>query len=108
MIRAATRQERGGRKRVCRQQQKPAGTVPQTETPERRILKALAEANTLLSQRQIRERAATRNKTVGAVLQRLVHEGRYSLAASQSENAAPAANASGPHIARFPVPAAHA
>ena len=93
-----------------------AGAAPQTETPERRILNALAEANTPLSQRQIRERAATRNKTVGAVLQRLVREGRirhdaegrYSLAASQSENAAPAANASGPHIARFPVPDAHA
>ncbi len=93
----------------------PAGAAPQTETPERRILNALAEANSPLSQRQIRERAATRNKTVGAVLQRLVREGRirhdaegrYSLAASQSENAAPAAKASGPHIARFPVPATH-
>ena len=92
----------------------PAGTAPQTETPERRILKALAEARTPLSQRQIRERAATRHKTVGAVLQRLAREGRirhdaegrYSLAASQSGKAAPAANGSDPDTAHLPVPAA--
>ena len=74
--------------------------------------KALAEAGTPLSQRQIRERAATRHKTVGAVLKKLVREGRvrhdaeghYSLAADQADNAAPAANGSRPGDARFPVP----
>ena len=94
----------------------PAGGALQPETPERRVLKALAEAQAPLSQRQIRERAATRHKTVGAVLQRLVGagrirhdaEGRYSLVASQSEKAAPAANGSDPGTERFPVPPAHA
>jgi len=74
----------------------------------------LAEAHAPLSQRQIRERATTRHKTVGAVLQQLVRdgriwhdaEGRYSLVASQSAKAAPAANAS--DAARFPVPTPHA
>jgi len=88
----------------------PAGAAPRPQTPERRILEALAEASAPLSQRQIRERAATRHKTVGAVLQRLVGEGRirhdaerrYSLVAGQPEK--PAANRRDP--ARFPVPTA--
>jgi len=87
-----------------------ADTPP--ETPERRILHALAEAEAPLSQRQIRERAATRHKTVGAVLQGLVRqgrirqdaEGRYSLVASQSEKTASAANGSRHPDARFPPP----
>ena len=94
----------------------PAGGAPQPETPERRILKALVEAQAPLSQRQIRERAATRHKTVGAILRKLVQEGRiernaeggYSIVASQPDKAAPAANGSDPDAARFPVPAAHA
>ena len=94
----------------------PTGAAPQPETPERRILQALAEAQAPLSQRQIRERAATRNKTVADILQRLVGagrirhdaEGRYCLLASQSEKAVPAANGSDPDPARFPVPATHA
>ena len=94
----------------------PGGAAPQTDTPERRILKALAEAHAPLSQRQIRERATTRHQTVGAVLQTLVREGRvrhdaegrYSLVASQSGKAAPAANGSDRDAARFPVPTAHA
>ena len=89
-----------------------ADPAPEPETPERRILRALADATTPLSQRQIRERAATRHKTVGAVLKKLVREGRvrhdaqghYSLAADRAENAAPAANRSHPANARFPVP----
>ena len=94
-------------------QVKTADAAPQPETPERRILQALAEAEAPLSQRQIRERAATRHKTVGAVLKKLVREGRirhdtegrYSLVASQTEKAAPAANGgSPPNAARFPVP----
>ena len=62
------------------------GTAPRPETPEDRVLKTLAEAQTPLSQRQVRERAATRNETVSAVLKKLVGEqhvrhdaeGRYS------------------------------
>ena len=46
----------------------PAEAAPESETPEQRIVQALAEAQTPLSQRQIRERAATRHKTVGAIL----------------------------------------
>ncbi|WP_419915113.1 hypothetical protein [Hoeflea sp.] len=86
----------------------PAGTAPRPETPEERVLKALAEAQAPLSRRQVRERAATRNKTVGAILKKLVGEqqvqhdaeGRYSIAASQSEKAATAANGSHPDAAR--------
>ena len=93
----------------------PTGGAPQPETPERRILKALDSATTPLSQRQIRERAATRNKTVAAILQRLVRagrlrhdaDGRYCLLESQSEKAAPAANGRDPGAERFPVPPAH-
>ena len=85
---------------------------PQPETPERRILRALAEAEAPLSQRQIRERAATRHKTVADALQKLVREGRirqdaegrYSLVAPQSEKAAPAANGSRRPDPRFPPP----
>ena len=94
-----------------------ADAEPRPDTPERRILQALADADTPLSQRQIRERAATRHHTVGAIVRTLVREGRihhdaegrYSLVTSQSEQAAPldAPNASRPlGIARFrfPVP----
>ena len=72
---------------------------------------------TPLSQRQIRERAATRHNTVGAIVRTLVREGRihhdaegrYSLVISQSEKAAPpdAANATRPQASRgsrFAVP----
>ena len=88
-----------------------AGAPP--ETPERRILHALAEADAPLSQRQIRERAATRHKTVADILQKLVREGRihqddegrYNIIARQSEKTAPAANGTRrPGTARFPVP----
>ena len=71
----------------------PAGEDPQPQTPERRILQALAQADAALSQRQIRSHAATRHKTVGAVLHKLVrqgcvrhdNEGRYSLVARHPE-----------------------
>ena len=92
-----------------------ADAAPPPETPERRILQALAEADAPLSQRQIRERAATRHKTVGAILRKLVREGRiqndaegrYSLLASQTEKAATPDAANGGHhpdASRFPVP----
>ena len=84
------------------------GTAPRPETPEDRVLKTLAEAQTPLSQRQVRERAATRNKTVSAILKKLVGEqhvrhdaeGLYSIVASQSEKAETAANGSDPDAAR--------
>ncbi len=83
---------------------------PQPETPERRILQALAEAEAPLSQRQIRERAATRHKTVADALQKLLREGRirqdaegrYSLVARRSEKTA--ANGSRHPNDRFPPP----
>ena len=89
--------------------------APRPETPERRILHTLAQTEAPLSQRQIRERAATRHKTVGAVLGKLVREGRihhdaegrYRLVASPTQQAAPLdpTNASRPRDAsRFPVP----
>ena len=109
--------EEDGEEPSFRLRQPPqAGGAPQPETPERRVLKALAGARAPLSQRQIRQRAATRHKTVGAILQKLVQEGRiernaeggYSLVASQPDKAAPAANGSDPDAGRFPVPTAHA
>ena len=53
-----------------------AEVEPQPETPERRILHALAEAEMPLSQRQIRQRAATRPATVAETLQKLVRQRR--------------------------------
>ena len=50
--------------------------VPAPQTPEHRIAEILAEADAPLSQRQIRERAATRPATVARTLQGLVREGR--------------------------------
>ena len=93
----------------------PAGGAPQPETPERRILKALSEAEAPLSQRQIRERAATRHKTVGAILRKLVQEGRiernteggYSIVASATDKTAPTDAVNGscrPQAPRFPIP----
>ncbi len=89
-----------------------ADAAPQPETPERRILQALAETDAPLSQRQIRDSAATRHKTVGAVLRKLVREGRirhdaegrYSLVAGQAEKASSLAADGSPHpdAARFP------
>ena len=69
---------------------------PRPDTPERRILQALAEADAPLSQRQIRERAATRPKTVAEALSKLVGENRveraseggYRLAADGPQGAA--------------------
>ena len=87
----------------------PDGEDPQPRTPERRILQALAQADAALSQRQIRQHAATRHKTVGVILHKLVREGRvrhdaegrYSLVADLFE-------ARPPDASRFPVPTAHA
>ena len=78
----------------------PAEAAPQPATPEQRIVQALAEAATPLSQRQIRERAATRPATVAEALHKLIGEGRverapqggYRIAAAGAEDApAPAA-----------------
>ena len=54
----------------------PAEAEPEPETPEQRIVQALAEAATPLSQRQIRERAATRPATVAEALRTLIRQGR--------------------------------
>ena len=54
----------------------PGEAAPQPSTPEQRIVQALAEAATPLSQRQIRERAATRPATVAEAVHRLIGEGR--------------------------------
>ncbi|MCY4431817.1 MAG: AAA family ATPase, partial [Rhodospirillales bacterium] len=53
-----------------------AETAAPPDTPERRILQALAETDAPLSQRQIRKRAATRPATVASALQGLVRQGR--------------------------------
>jgi len=79
--------------------------VPEPETAEQRILQALADADTPLSQRQIRERAATRPATVAAALQTLIRENRverlpeggYRLVEESGEIVSPAAGANGRH-----------
>ena len=81
----------------------PTEAEPEPETPERRILQALADADVPLSQRQIRERAATRPATVAAALQKLIREhrvehapgGGYRLAGDES--AMPPAAVNGKH-----------
>ena len=50
--------------------------APHTGTARQRIVRVLADAEKPLSQRQIRERAETRNTTVGTILAQLVGEGR--------------------------------
>ena len=76
--READRRMSGRRRRGRRSGPARRGRLaaPEPETPEQRIVQALADAETPLSQRQIRERAATRHKTVGAILGKLVCEGR--------------------------------
>ena len=54
----------------------PNQTPPEPETPEQRIVRILDKAATPLSQRQIRERAATRPATVTQALHKLISEGR--------------------------------
>ena len=62
---------------ALRLRQAPAAeTAAPPDTPERRILQALAETDAPLSQRQIRKRAATRPATVASTLQGLVRQGR--------------------------------
>ena len=58
----------------------PNEAPPEAEPPEQRIVQALAEAETPLSQRQIRERAATRPATVQAALEKLIREQRVECA----------------------------
>jgi len=65
-----------------------------------RILQALADADAPLSQRQIRERAATRPATVAEALHKLVREGRVERAAEggyrlAADNATPPAAVNG-------------
>ena len=53
-----------------------AEAIPESETPQQRIVQVLSDAESPLSQRQIRERAATRHSTVATLLATLVREGR--------------------------------
>jgi len=78
----------------------PAEAAPEPETPERRILQVLADADAPLSQRQIRERAATRPATVAEALHKLVREGRVERASEggyrlAADNATPPAAVNG-------------
>ena len=61
---------------LCLRQAVPNQAPPEPETPEQRIVQVLADADEPLSQRQIRERAATRPATVTSALQKLVREHR--------------------------------
>ena len=74
----------------------PDEAAPEPETPQQRIVEVLTAAEKPLSQRQIRERAATRPATVAAALHKLIGEhrveqapeGGYRLAASVTPQAA--------------------
>ena len=61
--------------------QVPDEAAPPPDPPEQRIVQALAEAETPLSQRQIRERAAIRATTVADTLQSLIRARRVEHAA---------------------------
>ena len=54
----------------------PYQTPPEPQTAEQRIVETLAHAESPLSQRQIRERAATRASTVATALHKLIREQR--------------------------------
>ena len=58
----------------------PDEAAPEPETPEQRIVQVIAEAEKPLSQREIRERAATRPATVGTALEKLIREHRIECA----------------------------
>ena len=90
--------------------------APKTESPQQRIVQVLADAEQPLSQRQIRERAATRHTTVATILGTLVREGRvehdaaggYRIAANTAKKCpAPSDDANAtrhPDALRFPAP----
>ena len=54
----------------------PQETAPEPESPERRIMQVLAQAEAPLLQAEIRKRAGARNATVTAALRELVRKGR--------------------------------
>ena len=64
-----------GKGPALRLRQETPGDV-EPETPERRILQVIADAEGPLSQRQIRQRAATRPATVSGALHKLIDEQR--------------------------------
>ena len=64
-----------GKGPALRLRQETPGDV-EPETPERRILQVIADAEGPLSQRQIRQRAATRPATVSGALHKLIGEQR--------------------------------
>ena len=69
---------------------------PEPQTPEQRILDILAAADAPLSQRQIRQRAATRPATVASSLRGLVRRGRVEHAPEGGYRIADAARRQGP------------
>lgn len=71
--------------------------VPGPQTPEQRVVDIFATADAPLSQRQIRERAATRPATVAKTLQDMVRDGRVQRAPEGGHRiAADAAHRRGP------------
>ena len=56
--------------------QVPHEAVPKPQSPQQRIVEVIAKAEKPLSQREIRERAATRPATVGTALEKLIREHR--------------------------------
>ena len=93
-----------------------AEAIPEPATPQQRIVQVLADAQMPLSQRQIRQRAATRHTTVTTILGKLIDDGRvkhdaalgYSIVATATTKRAAsyvAANgARHPDALRFPDP----
>ena len=85
----------------------PDNAVSEPQTAEQRIAQVLAEAETPLSQRQIRERAATRATTVATALQTLTREqrverapqGGYRLSGTGAASAIPPPDGNAQHTA---------
>ena len=81
-------------------------------TAEHRILLTLAAADTLLSQRRVRERADTRHQIVGTNQARLLREGRvqrdagggYRIGGATTTQRPAASGGDRPDDPRFPVP----
>ena len=77
------------------QMMEPAPDHPEPETAARRILAVIAQATRPLSQREIRQKAATRPATVTDTLHRLIGEGRIEAVPGGGYRLATAAQAEG-------------
>ena len=103
-----------GQGTALRQRQHTAhDNAPHNDTAQQRIVEVLADAQSPLSQRQIRERAATRHTTVATILAKLVRDGHvehhaaggYRIVDTATRKwAAPNDAARHPDALRFPVP----